>query len=363
MIKHNEGSKEKQVNVQNLHSRPLKLTSDISLLKLSIVEIGSYAVAFIAMWAVLYLKLLSALLAGTLVYQLVHTIAPIIERRMSSQRARWASAVLLATVIVGTLTGLTVGIIHHFESDVSSMQKVFDQIMQFIDKARKQMPEIIASYLPVDTSQMKTQVTKLIHAHVNQLQQSGKNVVRIFVHVVIGMSIGAIIAIGEKQQTQRLLLSTALGMRIAHFADAFRRIVFAQVKISAINAMFTGVFLLLILPIIHAPLPLAKTLVIFTFLVGLLPVVGNLISNTIIVLIALTVSLTAAIMSLAFLFIIHKLEYFLNARILGGQIEAHTWELLMAMLVMEAAFGMPGIIAAPVFYAYIKRELIYLQLV
>ena len=65
----------------------------------------------------------------------------------------------------------------------------------------------------------------------------------------------------------------------------------------------------------------------------------------------------------AFLILIHKLEYFLNARIVGGQIEARTWELLVAMLVMEAAFGLQGVIAAPIFYAYIKRELIYLRLV
>ena len=38
-------------------------------------------------------------------------------------------------------------------------------------------------------------------------------------------------------------------------------------------------------------------------------------------------------------------------------------ELLLAMLAMEAAFGIPGVIAAPIFYAYIKRELIYLRLV
>ena len=34
------------------------------------------------------------------------------------------------------------------------------------------------------------------------------------------------------------------------------------------------------------------------------------------------------------------------------------WELLLAMLVMEAAFGLPGLVAAPVFYAYVKRELV-----
>ena len=101
-----------------------------------------------------------------------------------------------------------------------------------------------------------------------------------------------------------------------------------------------------------------------TFIVGLLPVIGNLISNTIIVAMALSVIRSGRrSRSLVFLIVIHKLEYFLNARIIGGQIEARAWELLIAMLVMEAAFGLPGVIAAPIFYAYIKRELIYLRLV
>jgi len=55
--------------------------------------------------------------------------------------------------------------------------------------------------------------------------------------------------------------------------------------------------------------------------------------------------------------LVHKLEYFLNARIVGAQIRASAWELLLAMLVMEAAFGIPGLVAAPIYYAYLKDEL------
>jgi predicted PurR-regulated permease PerM len=62
-------------------------------------------------------------------------------------------------------------------------------------------------------------------------------------------------------------------------------------------------------------------------------------------------------LSLLFLVTIHKLEYFLNAKIIGMQINARAWELLGAMLLMEALFGIPGVIAAPVFYAYLKIEL------
>jgi predicted PurR-regulated permease PerM len=61
--------------------------------------------------------------------------------------------------------------------------------------------------------------------------------------------------------------------------------------------------------------------------------------------------------SLGYLVVIHKLEYFLNARIIGGQIQARAWEMLIAMLAMEALFGIAGLIAAPVYYAYIKNEL------
>ena len=59
-----------------------------------------------------------------------------------------------------------------------------------------------------------------------------------------------------------------------------------------------------------------------TFLAGLLPVIGNLISNTAIVVASLSVSLPIAIVSLLYLVVIHKLEYFLNARIIGARIQA-----------------------------------------
>jgi predicted PurR-regulated permease PerM len=43
--------------------------------------------------------------------------------------------------------------------------------------------------------------------------------------------------------------------------------------------------------------------------------------------------------------------------VMGSQIHARAWELLLAMLAMDAIFGIPGVIAAPVYYAYLKNEL------
>ena len=96
---------------------------------------------------------------------------------------------------------------------------------------------------------------------------------------------------------------------------------------------------------------------ILTFVFGLLPVIGNLMSNTLIVLSAMSVSFTTAAIALLYLVLIHKLEYFLNADIIGQRINAKAWELLIAMLVFQAVFGLIGLVAAPIYYAYFKSEM------
>ena len=85
---------------------------------------------------------------------------------------------------------------------------------------------------------------------------------------------------------------------------------------------------------------------------------GNLVSNTVIVLVSLGVAPWVAVVSLVFLVLVHKLEYLLNAKIVGGRIGAAAWETLLAIVVFEAAFGVPGVILAPVVYAWAKAELV-----
>jgi len=104
-------------------------------------------------------------------------------------------------------------------------------------------------------------------------------------------------------------------------------------------------------------LPLAVTLVVFTFVASLIPVIGNLVSNTVIVVVSLTHGLGIAMLSLGFLVAIHKLEYLLNAHIVGGSIGTKAFELLAMMLLFEAIFGLPGLVMAPIVYAYAKAEL------
>src|SRR5258706_151149 len=159
-----------------------------------------------------------------------------------------------------------------------------------------------------------------------------------FVHILVGMMLGGMVAISTTGEPAKLgPLTRALQDRIRFLATAFRRVVFAQVRISALNTILTALYLGVLLPLMGIELPLTKTMIAVTFVAGLIPVLGNLISNTVIVIVSLSSSLYAAIGSLVFLVFIHKLEYFVNARIIGSQIRARAWELLLAMLVMESA--------------------------
>ena len=94
--------------------------------------------------------------------------------------------------------------------------------------------------------------------------------------------------------------------RFRAFYQSFATVMGAQILISAINTALTSIF------VIAVKLPYALVVIGVTFLCGLLPVVGNLISNAVIVCIAFTISPNMALAALIFLVVIHKLEYFLT---------------------------------------------------
>ncbi len=313
----------------------------------------------IALILILSLQLLAALLGGLLVYELVHGMARRLEvGRLSTIGARMVAVVLLSTVIIAAITSLVLGIIAFLNSDVGSLTALMKKLAEILETSRAHLAPWIVAQLPPDAEEMKNVAVNWLRTHAADLESMGREVGRILLQLVIGMIIGAMISLREVESPPALRpFAAALLERVQRLADAFRRVVFAQVRIAAINAALTGLYVAVALPLLGIHLPYGKTLILVTFLCGLIPVVGNLISNTIIVLVSLSRSGLVALASLVFLIVIHKLEYFLNARIVGTQIRARPWELLVAMLAMEAAFGVAGVAAAPIYYAYLKDEL------
>jgi predicted PurR-regulated permease PerM len=322
-------------------------------------EIAAWILAGVVLVLVLKLHLLPALLAGLLVYELVHILAPRLHIvRISEQWRKLAAVTLLSALIVVVITLAIVGVLAFLRSDTGSLPALLARMADILDGSRARLPPWIAERLPASPAALQAAAAEWLRVHAGALQTAGKQFGLALAHVLIGLIIGAMVSLREARSGEaRGPLSIALFERARRLGDAFRRIVFAQVRISALNTLLTAIYLTALLPLLGIHLPLVKTMILVTFLAGLLPVIGNLISNTVIVTVSLSYSGAAAIGSLAYLVFIHKLEYFFNARIVGTQIRARAYELLLAMLVMEAAFGIPGLIAAPIYYAYLKDEL------
>ena len=318
-------------------------------------DIAAWIVAASVLIAALLLHLLPALLAGLLTFELVHVLAPRLRLGPGSA-GKYAAVGLLAALVAAAVAGIVIGGIALVRHDY--LPRLLSRMAEIIGDSRDRLPPWLVESIPADPDAIRDAAVAWLREHAAELRHLGGEAGHALVHVLIGIVIGAMVSMREaKPVAPAGPLASALAERARRVGDAFRRVVFAQVRIAAINAFFTAIYLVIALPLFDVHLPFAKSLVAITFVAGLIPVVGNLISNAVIVIMSLSVSPAVAVASLVFLVVIHKLEYFLNARIVGLGIHAAAWELLVAMLVMEAAFGIEGLVAAPIYYAYLKDEL------
>lgn len=142
-----------------------------------------------------------------------------------------------------------------------------------------------------------------------------------------------------------------INARVKLFMRSFERVVGAQVLISTLNTVLTSIFL-------HAMGFHFKTfLTLTTFVCGMVPLIGNVVSNVFIVASGLIVSEQLAIVGLVYLIVIHKLGYLLNSRILGGSIDTPMWMTLLGIIVGEAVMGVPGVLLAPALLHYAREEM------
>ena len=319
--------------------------------------IGAWVIAAALLWLALRFDLLPALLAGLLVFELVHVLTMRLNF-VRERRARIVAVAFIAAVVVGLLSLAAFASLLFFRSDTGGYVLLLKKSADVIQSCHCFFSAWLVHKLPTDAVGLKSSIVGWLKEHLAAVQTFGQEGTRILIRVLIGMVIGALIALRQADPpVDYRPLALALADRAARFAEAFRHVVFAQVRIAALNAALTAFYLVVVLPLLGIQLPLIKTMIAVTFVAGLIPVLGNLVSNVVVVVVSLSVSPFVALGSLVYLVAIHKLEYFLNARFVGTRIEARAWELLLAMLLMEAAFGVAGLVAAPIYYAYLKDEL------
>lgn len=335
------------------------------------VRTASYLLMGGALLLVMWQGLLPGLICACLGFLLTRWLAPRLAGALprgwqASGRALRTGQVVAATLVgIAPLVLLAIAATHSRTYIVEAPQQyreLLDFLARTVLELRQKLPADIGAHLPEGAAEIQRTIAGYLGAKAGALALAGRVWLAGLLHAYVGLLIGALAAV-RPLGGARGPLTVALGERITYLGEAFRQIVAAQFWIATFNTLLTALFLLAVLPLWDLRLPYTPALITLTFLAGLVPIVGNLLCNAVITIVGLSVSPTAAIACLAFLVLIHKAEYVINAKVVGQRTHMGVWELLSVMFVAEAVFGPAGLVAAPLFYAYLKKELEAVRLV
>jgi predicted PurR-regulated permease PerM len=311
-------------------------------------RLASYFLVAAILAAIAGFKLGAAAIAGVFSYTILEVSYRKVAQTMPDAWARWVS--LTVFLLTATLVGWSFWRFLH-----QSLTAVPD----ILENAIPRLSEMSMEYgvdLPFENiDELRGIAIRALKENARDVTAASGLMTKRFFYVLIGIFIAVFCFMGNGGQEPDDTLYGRLGgemqERVSRFLTSFERVMGAQVIISGINTVFTAVFL------VGFDFPHTAFLIPATFIFGVLPVIGNLMSNTVIVCTALTISPKHAVFALGLLIIIHKGEYFLNSRVIGSTIQVPAWQMLLAILLGEAFLGVPGIVLAPALLHYVRSEL------
>lgn len=331
--------------------------------------LSSYVLMAAALLLVMVQGLLPGLLCACLGFMLTRRLSRLLARLDHRAPAiiprRWAQVV--AALIVGLAPLLLLSsALSHTRGYIVELPQQYRELLNFLASTilelQQKLPPDLGAQLPQGTEDIQRLIATYLATKAGILAQAGKTWLGGLLHAYVGLLIGLLAAVRPRLEP-RAPLTRALRQRVTLLGQAFAQIVAAQFWIALFNTTLTAFFLLLVLPLWGIRLPYTPALIGLTFFAGLIPIVGNLFCNLVLTVVGLSVSPTAAAACLGFLILIHKAEYVINAKVVGQRTHMAVWELLSVMFVAESVFGPAGLVAAPLFYAYLKKELEAAQLV
>jgi len=328
----------------------------------SYAEIVSWVMIGGLILYVLMMRVTAAVIGGLALYLVLDRLAQSLEKRIPGMAARTTSVILVTLigggVLIGAL-GLSISFLQHHVDALPAMMRQMADILRSTrlwlgDYGRQLIPDVLT-----DAENIKGAIVVWLKAHAETLRVAGSTFSVGLLHVFMGMLLAIVVFfrhVVHHDETARGPLAFYLTEKVDRFAHIFSRIAVAQIKVSAINTLIVA-FYLAIFMVIGKAIPFTTTLILITFVCGLVPIFGNIVSNAVLVILSLGVSEGTAIASLIFVVALSKLQYVLTSRMVGGTTNSQAWEILFAIIIGEAAFGVAGVVMAPIVYAFVKREL------
>jgi predicted PurR-regulated permease PerM len=293
---------------------------------------------------------------GALLLSVLFSYFIITKLNFMKPRAKW----LAVAIFLALLAGIAYALTYFIHATVRALPEIADRaipaIVQWATDHQIELPF-------TDLESLKEQAFAFARSQASNLgafADIARGATTQFVYLFVGclVAIGLYLdprleldpPAGALRSNLYSLCCEEISRRFATFYSSFAMVTNAQITISAINTVLTAIFMMAL------GLPHLVVAVGLTFLCGFLPVIGNLISNTLVVALGFMVSPHKGLWALVFLVLVHKLGYFLNSKIIGARIHSSIWLTLLALMLGERLMGITGMVLAPAVLHYIRME-------
>ena len=260
--------------------------------------------------ATLFLHLVPVVFVGTLVFVMVRSLAGFISRRRRGGDASLLAVAILVAGVLGALAGVGIGLTSAFHHG-GGIAALSATLAKALDGFNQVLPPALAQYIPDSVEELKKVLSAWLREHSGVAGAFGSETVVVIVRIIIAAIVAGMVAMHVSRPRNLGPLPAAIAERLSVLVGEFRHVAFAQIWISSVNSALTALFLFAVLPAMGIEIHFRWMLLALTFSAGMIPILGNLISNTAITLLAASVSFEAAMAALVFLMLLHKLEYFL----------------------------------------------------
>lgn len=314
---------------------------------------ASYALVLLTLAAAARFDLGHALIAGLFAFMILDQAqGALIGVGASPRLARWSSVALFA--VVGLL--LAVIFVAFVRIGLARLPALLDRLLPRVEALSGRF----GLDLPVDNVQeLRALILETVKENARSITTTSGLLTRGFFQILLAVVIAVLRFVCAPAESAPADAPRGLDAevlrecrdRAALFSSSFELVMGAQILVAAINTALAAVFL------IAFHIPFRTMLTLTTFVCGMIPIVGNVVSNSLIVAAALTLSDRLALTALIFLVVVHKGSYILNSRIVAARMETPTWAILLGLLAGEALLGVTGVILAPTLIHYVRGEL------
>src|SRR5947209_634008 len=243
-------------------------------------EIAAWILVGALILYVMMVRITAAVIGGVALYLILDRLAASLSKRIPGMAARTTAVILVTLVGGGVIVGIAAFSISFLQHHVDTIPAMMQQMADILRSTRLWLGgyghQLIPDFM-TDAETIKTGMVDWLKNHAGALKIAGGTFSIGLLHVVMGMLLAIVVFfrhVTHHDDTSRGPLARYLTEKVDRFAHAFSRIASAQIKVSLFNTFITALYLLTLL-LLGRTIPFMTTLIVITFIFGLIPIVGN----------------------------------------------------------------------------------------